>query len=147
MLGLMPVAAMAACAAAPPPTPPAAVASAPEPARSLRLPALPHGVQLVGLGSTDLQSLLGQPTLVRSEQQAQYWRYNLGSCQLDLFLYTDHQTGPPRVVYLDVRPSGHVSLARADACSDTARLLRGETTARADAGASEAGSLPAVELH
>ena len=52
-----------------------------------------------------LEGLIGQPALVRSEQQAQYWRYSLGGCQLDLFLYADREPGRRAVAYLDVRPS------------------------------------------
>lgn len=145
VLSLLPLAAMAACAAAPPEAPPeATAASAVEPARPQRLPELPYGVQLVGLGSADLQNLLGQPTLVRSEQGAQYWRYSVGGCQLDLFLYTDRHAGPARVVYFDVRPSGYVTVAHADACSSAAKALRGAATARAD-GPLDTGELPEVE--
>ena len=124
--------------------PEATAASAVEPARPQRLPELPYGVQLVGLGSADLQNLLGQPTLVRSEQGAQYWRYSVGGCQLDLFLYTDRHAGPARVVYFDVRPSGYVTVAHADACSSAAKALRGAATARAD-GPLDTGELPEVE--
>ncbi|MEK0085529.1 hypothetical protein [Benzoatithermus flavus] len=147
VLSVLPLAAMAACASAPPVPPASSTASAAEPTRPQHLPQLPRGVQLVGLGSADLQSLLGQPTLVRSEQGAQYWRYSLGNCQLDLFLYADRKAGPARVAYLDVRPSGHVSLAHADACSSAAKVLRGEITTRADREADATGGLPEVETH
>jgi hypothetical protein len=146
--GFLPLLAMAACAApAPPASPAASAAAAPEPARAARLPDLPRDVQLLGLGSPDLESLLGQPTLMRSEQGAQYWRYSLGSCQLDLFLYDDRGNGPARVAYLDVRPTGYVSVSLADACSSAAKVLRGEATTRADSAAGDAGSLPEVEAN
>ena len=81
-------------------------------ARSLRrretaLSGLPSGIRLIGLGGGELEGLLGRPTLVRSERQAQYWRYSLGECQLDLFLYAEPASALSRVVYLDVRPSGY----------------------------------------
>jgi hypothetical protein len=148
MLAMLPPMLVAACGAigSPPPAASPSV-SVVEPARPVRVPELPGGVQLVGLHSGDLETLLGRPTLVRSEQQAQYWRYNLGGCQLDLFLYTDAKAGLARVVYLDVRPSGYASLASVDACAEVARRLRGEATAHADAAEPGTGSLPPVEAH
>lgn len=88
----------------------------------LRMPALPAGVRLVGLEGGTVRSLLGQPNVARAEKQAQFWRYDLGRCQLDLFLYTDPRTGQQRVAYLDVRPSG--STWRPTGCADVARRLR-----------------------
>ena len=90
------------------------------------LPALPSGARLIGLDGGALEGLLGRPTLVRSERQAQYWRYSLGECQLDLFLYAEPAGGLSRVIYLDVRPSGYASLSEAAMCGDLAALLRGE---------------------
>jgi hypothetical protein len=145
MLPLMMAAACGSTASPPPALSPSA--SVVEPARPVRVPELPGGVQLVGLDSGDLETLLGQPTLVRSEQQAQYWRYNLGGCQLDLFLYADAKAGMARVVYLDVRPSGHASLARVDACNEVAKRLRGENATHADAAEGGKSDLPAVETH
>ena len=63
---------------------------------------------------------------MRSERQAQYWRYSLGECQLDLFLYAEPVGALSRVIYLDVRPSGYASLSEAAMCGDLAALLRGE---------------------
>lgn len=83
-------------------------------------------MQLVGLGSTDLEGLLGRPALLRSERQAQYWRYTLGSCQLDLFLYAERDAGPARVVYVDSRPAGYASPERIASCARLRSMLRGE---------------------
>jgi hypothetical protein len=142
------VALLAACSATSGPPEPSSLATAAtvERRHPIRVPKLPAGVQLVGLGSVDLESLLGRPTLVRSEQQAQYWRYNLGGCQLDLFLYADPGSGLTRVVYLDVRPSGHATLAQAGACEDVGSRLRGEAAMTAD-GRDGAAGLPAVESY
>lgn len=116
--------------------------------RPVRVPKLPEGVQLVGLRSGDLQTLLGQPTLIRSEQQAQYWRYNLGGCQLDLFLYKDAQSDTAKVAYLDVRPSGYSAPAQAEVCTEVARRLTDETSAKAEPSRDPTGgSLPPVEEH
>ena len=91
-----------------------------------RAAGLPGAIRLVGLDGSELEGLLGQPSLVRSEQSAQYRRYSLGSCQLDLFLYAERDAGPARVVYLDVRPTGYVTPARAASCAELAPLLRGQ---------------------
>jgi hypothetical protein len=89
-------------------------------------PPVPSDIRLIGLGSGDLEGLLGRPALVRSERQAQYWRYSLGACQLDLFLYAEPDGAPSRVVYLDVRPSGYAPPGDAATCGELGALLRGE---------------------
>ena len=149
LLGLLPLAVLAACSTAsgPPESSSITATSTVERPRPIRVPKLPAGVQLVGLGSGDLESLLGQPTLVRSEQQAQYWRYNLGGCQLDLFLYTEPGSSLTRVAYLDVRPSGYATLALVGACEDIGSLLRGEATMTANRRKPDAGDLPAAESY
>ena len=98
----------------------------PESSTPERAAGLPGAIRLVGLDGGALEGLLGRPTLVRSERQAQYWRYSLGECQLDLFLYAEASRCPSRVIYLDVRPSGYASLSEAAMCGDLAALLRGE---------------------
>jgi hypothetical protein len=115
--------------------------------RSAPLPR--SGAQLVGLVGSELEELLGQPTLVRSEQDAQYWRYSLGSCQLDLFLYADPSGGPSRVVYLDVRPSRHAPPGGAAACADLGRALGGARlpAATVDARAETPIGLPVAQEH
>lgn len=125
----------------------AAVPKAPalERPRVVKMPELPPGIRLVGLDSAGLTGLLGSPTLIRSEFQSQYWRYDLGGCQLDLFLYHDSATGGHRVVYLDARPSGYQAPARAEVCTALAERLQGP--AAADESAAKGGDLPAVEAH
>src|SRR4051812_49934375 len=49
------------------------------------LPALPADIRLIGLGSGDLDGLLGRPALVRSERQAQYRRYSLAPASSTCF--------------------------------------------------------------
>jgi hypothetical protein len=147
LLGLLPALVLAACSTTSSPPATSSATGAVEHPRPIQVPKLPAGVQLVGLGSGDLQSLLGQPTLVRSEQQAQYWRYSLGGCQLDVFLYTEPGSGTTRVVYLDVRPSGYATLAHAGACEDIGELLRGEAAMTADRREPDTTGLPAVESY
>lgn len=83
-------------------------------------------MRLAGLEGADLQDLLGRPALLRSEQQAQYWRYTIGGCQLDLFLYAEHDNGPARVVYIDARPTGYASPERLALCARLRAAVRGE---------------------
>ncbi len=128
--GMLPLAVcmgLAACASSGPTI--GAAASAPPALRNGAQ--LAPGLHLVGLDGTALEGLLGQPSLVRREQQAQYWRYSLGTCQLDLFLYAEPDAGPSRVVYLDTRPTGFASPERVAGCSELRRLLRGEPPAPA----------------
>jgi hypothetical protein len=125
-------------------------ARAPTTAAATRIVPPPWGgVQLVGLGGGELEGLLGQPALVRSEQDAQYWRYNLGGCQLDLFLYADPRGGPPRVAYLDVRPSRHAPPGRTAACADLGVALGDARlpAATVDAHAGTLVELPIAQRH
>ena len=94
------------------------------PAATAPVARLPPNLTLIGLGSGDVQGAMGVPTLVRADGAAQYWRYGLGGCQLDLFLYTDPGTSQPRVAYLDVRPSHGVDLGTRHACASIASRLR-----------------------
>jgi hypothetical protein len=90
----------------------------------VRLPELPPEVALLGMGEGKVQSLFGQPAVQRDEQHAEYWRYSLGRCQLDLFLYPDPRTGQQQVAYFEVRPTGYQIAGRASACADVARKLQ-----------------------
>jgi hypothetical protein len=117
--------------------PVAGVAESPAP---LRVPELPPEVALVGMGEGKVQSLFGQPSVQRSEQQAEYWRYSLGRCQLDLFLYPDPRTGQHQVTYFEVRPTGHQIAGRTSACADVAKKLDGRGRGGGD-------GLPPVESH
>lgn len=85
---------------------------------------LPTGATLIGLGGGDLKGIMGQPALIREEGAAQYWRYGLASCQLDLFLYADPETASARVAYLDVRPALGAPPASTEHCADIAGRLR-----------------------
>ena len=61
-------------------TPPGPTAHVPELAR------LPAGATLIGLRGGDLRGVMGQPALIRHEGVAQYCRYGVAGCQLDMFL-------------------------------------------------------------
>ena len=116
LIGLLAVCALGGCAsggAAPPPPPSVA-----------ELARLPDGATLIGLRSGDLEGVMGQPALVRQEGAAQYWRYGLAGCQLDLFLYADPRTGAAHVTYLDVRPAIELPPATSERCAYIASRLR-----------------------
>jgi hypothetical protein len=139
LVPLLPLLASA-CAAADGGAPARDVSAARAPTMAAATPGAPlpeGGVQLVGLGAGELEGLLGRPALVRSEEDAQYRRYSLGSCQLDLFLYADPGGDPWRVTYLDVRPSQRAPPGRTIACANLARELGGALppTATVDAQA------------
>lgn len=132
-----------ACASHDPSTPPPAAGPA-RTAQPVRVPVLPRDMQLVGAHGDDLRAALGQPSLVRSERQAQYWRYSLGGCQLDLFLYNDPNGSAARVVHLDVRPSDHLLPVQVAACAEVARRLTG---GQPEPDRGRRGTLPPVETH
>jgi hypothetical protein len=106
----------------------------------LRLPPLPPEVSLMGMEQGALEDLFGQPSVQRAEQQAEYWRYSLGRCQLDVFLYPDPATGRQEVAYFEVRPTGYEVAGRAGGCSDVAKRLDRDPPDRP-------GGLPPVESH
>jgi hypothetical protein len=85
---------------------------------------VPAGTTLIGLGGGDLRGMMGEPALVRREDGAQYWRYRLGGCQLDLFLFADPTNGGARVRHLDARPALGARPPQAEECAALARRLR-----------------------
>ena len=87
------------------------------------MPDLPPEVRLLGMEQDRVHDIFGQPAVQRNEQQAQYWRYSLGSCQLDVFLYPDPRTGRREVAYYDVRPTGYDVAGRGGGCAEVVRQL------------------------
>jgi hypothetical protein len=69
------------------------------------VPEIARNTQLVGMATSDLKSVFGEPALVRTEGAVQYWRYSFTGCILDLFVNTD-QAGGSEVAYFDLRPNG-----------------------------------------
>lgn len=83
--------------------------SQPEPQRPVspveaRLRAAPAPIQLVGLHPEAVDALLGTPELARTERQAQYRRYEVEGCAVDLYLYEDSTNGAAKVAWFEVRP-------------------------------------------
>ena len=79
-----------------PPTTMAAVSPA------LVRPPLKDVRELIGLGPTELQARLGDPTLRRRDAPAEIWQYRSALCVLDLFLYREGQA--TRVTNAELRP-------------------------------------------
>lgn len=64
---------------------------------------------LMGLNAAGLESLLGEPALLRREQPAQVWQYRAGDCVFDIVLYDDADGG--RVNYIEARDKRGNSVA------------------------------------
>ena len=86
--------------AAPPAPAPATTMAAVSPA--LVRPPLKDVRELIGLGPTELQARLGDPTLRRRDAPAEIWQYRSALCVLDLFLYREGQG--TRVTNVELRP-------------------------------------------
>ena len=73
----------------------------------------PH--QLMGLAPDAVNSLLGLPSLLRTESPAEVWQYTAEDCVLDIYLYAKEQTPDRlRVTYYEIRrPDTAQSGARA----------------------------------
>ena len=103
------------------------------------VPEIARDTQLVGMATSDLKSVFGEPTLVRKEGGVEYWRYSFTGCTLDLFVNTE-ANGSTEVVYFDLRANG--SHANTVAKAECERL--GEHLEDFERAAPRRG-LPAVE--
>ena len=92
--------------------------------------------QLVGLDRNGLSQLLGKPTLLRRETQAEVWQYAAKNCALHVFLYRSDNDGPYQVAYVTatrrsqpqaLQPAGTAALPFQNRC--LGRLLHRFTTA------------------
>ncbi len=88
---------------------------------------------LVGMDDRAVIEALGQPSLKRREQPAQYWLYSDHGCTLGLFLYLDRETGKSRVAYYELHRPDRPQLV-ADTCGPTLARL---APMGADTGRSE----------
>jgi hypothetical protein len=122
-----------------PPAPDATVAAVAMEPSVPAAPELPRGIRLVGMDSSQVQGLLGQPALQRRERPAQYWRYSYAGCILDLFLYVEMPSAVLRVAYFEVRPDRRAGVPGNPRCE----RIQASLGRMAD----DAGALPAVETH
>ena len=67
------------------------------------VPEIARNTQLVGMATSDLRGVFGEPSLVRREGNVQYWRYSFTGCILELFVNTDAAVS--EVAYFDLRPN------------------------------------------
>jgi hypothetical protein len=79
-------------------------AARPMSVEAARLAALDRPVHLIGMRADAVEALLGRPDLERQERQAQYRRYDVDGCALDLYLYEAASNGAPKVAWFEVRP-------------------------------------------
>ena len=60
-------------------------------------------LNLIGLSGDEARRLLGPPGVLRREQLAEFWRYRLEPCVLDLYLYQERAADPQRVRFAELR--------------------------------------------
>jgi len=75
--------------------------------------------QLLGLDRAGLDTLLGQPAVIRREPPAEIWQYRGASCVFDVFLYED--AGSRVVNYFEARDA---TAERVEARACLNQLLR-----------------------
>jgi len=73
---------------------------------------------IMGKGAGEVESLLGQPSLLREEPGAQVWQYASTSCVLLLYLYAD-ELDSYRVTHMEARDKGQGSSDVADCLAAT----------------------------
>ena len=59
--------------------------------------------QLLGQTGVWVRAKIGTPEFARSDMQANLWQYKNAQCVLNVFLYSDGETGPARVLHFDAR--------------------------------------------
>lgn len=59
--------------------------------------------ELLGQTGTWVRAKVGTPAFARSDMQANLWQYKNAQCVLNVFLYTDGDAGPARVLHFDAR--------------------------------------------
>ncbi|WP_222182387.1 hypothetical protein [Geminicoccus harenae] len=72
------------------PPPPAAMAPA-EPASVIAADALPRRLDLVGMNARQLDAMFGKPEMVMNAGPAQWWRFHLDGCAVEVFLITTEE--------------------------------------------------------
>ncbi len=79
--------------------------------------------QLYGLGPMALDELLGQPSLIRTEDPAQIWQYRSQTCVFDVFLY--EEAGESRVTYIEARDDAAARIEARYCLDELLRARRG----------------------
>ena len=76
---------------------------------------------VLGLSGDEARRLLGPPGVERRERWAEFWRYRLEPCVLDLYLYREAtDRGRQRVLYAELRRG--LRPARPDDCRESPLL-------------------------
>ncbi|MCL6607643.1 MAG: hypothetical protein K6T74_06065 [Geminicoccaceae bacterium] len=92
-------------------------AARPMSTEAARLAGLERPVRLVGMRADAVEALLGRPDLERHERRAQYRRYDVDGCALDLYLYEAPTNGAPSVAWFEVRPVDPLAGLDSRACA------------------------------
>ncbi len=91
--------------------------------------ALPLQQIAPGLAATELEALLGPPSLKRQEAEGAFWRYSFVDCNLLVALHAD-SAGVARIVYFAARARD----ARGEADLPLERCLAGAATSASGGG-------------
>jgi len=103
-------------------------AARPMSVEAARLAALDRPVHLIGMRADAVEALLGRPDLERQERQAQYRRYDVDGCALDLYLYEAPSNGAPKVAWFEVRPVDPLAALDSRVCAWLEERLVAPTT-------------------
>ncbi|HEX2525199.1 MAG TPA: hypothetical protein VHL31_02720 [Geminicoccus sp.] len=83
-------------------------------------PVLPSSsdLALVGMDAQRVDDLFGSPEIALRAGQAQWWRYPLGVCALDIFMLESTSTADMVVSHVSVRPMAGASGVGLEACRE-----------------------------
>ena len=88
--------------------------------------ALSGTFRLVGLTDQEIDTMLGRPTLRRTEHPAQVWQYRGGECVLFLFFYDSDKGNIATVAYVEARNRRDALPIPDSDCIKTVRDLRAQ---------------------
>jgi hypothetical protein len=83
-----------------------------------------QAAQLLGQSPATVRRLLGEPSLRRTEGDAEIWLYQNISCHLDVMLYRDRSAPELRVTYATARASGVERRTEANCLQELASASR-----------------------
>ena len=99
----------------------------------------PEQLALVGMDANHVDDLFGPPQLALSAGDAQWWRYPLGACTLDVFMLHSSSTRNMIVSHVSVRPLQQTAMTERSSCQELDARL-----SQVNAGSN---SLPAVHIY
>ncbi|WP_159715910.1 hypothetical protein [Geminicoccus flavidas] len=102
------------CSAPPPPTAAAPAAASPV----IAADALPRRLDLVGMNARQLDAMFGKPEMVMNAGPAQWWRFHLDGCAVEVFLVTTDQGMVVRHAAVERQLDAGPAPVLAPACTD-----------------------------